>query len=187
MCKFKARNEALRDVAPDVLLGFITYEDATENDYIVGEVVRTETLSNEQAVADRLTAVQDAPTATALREAFDALHMTPAMQLAKLRAHDGREAELLEELRREFSLRKSHGRRVPAKSVGSAASANAKAETPKDAAKTEKPKAAAPPASADADGADAETAEREPGEDDDFSDIGDDEPTAPNADEIFRI
>lgn len=111
MCKFKARNEGLRDVFPDYLLGIIPREDA--EDYVVDAIGYTVDKGNGER--ERVEGLEDLigelePDAAAQVDAgFERLALSRAQRLVKLREFRGNAGELLAWLRDEFALQKTRG------------------------------------------------------------------------------
>lgn len=110
MCKFKARNEVLRDLFPDFLLGIIPREDA--EDYVEavgyqvekapGEPIRVEGLED-------LIGEMDPDDAAAVEAGFLKLNLSRAQKMVELRKHRGDVGALLQSLRDEYALRLTRG------------------------------------------------------------------------------
>lgn len=111
MCKFKARNEALRDGFPDLLLGITTKEDNEEyvdaSSWAVDGEPRGVALETLEDLIGALTPGQ----AAAITAGFDQLKWGRAERLVKLREFRGRGDELIAHLRHEFALVATRGAR----------------------------------------------------------------------------
>jgi hypothetical protein len=112
LCKFKARNESLRDTFPDVLLGIASEEDSDipslYADTIDGEVVRAEAVpvkTLDQMIDELPDSIRQE-----VVDAFDNLQFSRAERSVWLRRHPNNEA-LRKALRDEWMLRHSGGRK----------------------------------------------------------------------------
>lgn len=120
MCKFKARNEALRDTFPDLILGIGIREEADEYDteQRVGEGATAAAAQRAEPLAELL-AVYSPEIATSIVKGFDELALSTAERRVKLREYGDNSAALLEWLKQEYTLRKTNGRqRAPRAAAG---------------------------------------------------------------------
>jgi hypothetical protein len=113
MCKFKARNEALRDTFPDVLLGITSEEDADIPSLyaIDGEVVRSEPARVAGATPktlDELLADMPDDVRAEVTKGFDELAFSPAQRSVWIRKYATNDA-LRKALRDEWMLRRTNG------------------------------------------------------------------------------
>jgi hypothetical protein len=110
MCKFKARNEALRDTFPDLLLGIGVREEADEYEdpRPVGRGATAAASGAGETLAE-LFAIYDEDTANAIGKGFDELSMSTAERRVKLREFGDNSAGLLEWLKSEYTLRRTRG------------------------------------------------------------------------------
>jgi len=110
MCKFKSRNEVLRDLFPDYLLGILPREDAEDYVEAVGY-----TVDKGDGRRERVEGLEDLmgelePEAAGQVDAgFERLALSRAQRLVKLREFRGRSLDLLNWLRDEFALQKTRG------------------------------------------------------------------------------
>lgn len=119
MCKFKARNEALRDTFPDLLLNIGVREFEGEDDPArVGEGATADAKRQGEPLAELLERYEPDVAASIVR-GFDELALSTAERRVKLREHGDNSAALLAWLKEEFTLRKTSGRqRQPAPRTG---------------------------------------------------------------------
>lgn len=110
MCKFKARNEVLRDLFPDYLLGILPREDAEDYVDAVGYTVEKGNGERERVEGlEDLIGELEPETASQVVAGFERLAFSRAQRLVKLREYRGKAAELLTWLRDEFALQATRG------------------------------------------------------------------------------
>lgn len=110
MCKFKTRNEVLRDLFPDYLLGILPREDAEDYVEAVGYQVQNAdgTTARVEGLEDLIGELEP-EAASQVVAGFDRLALSRAQRLVKLREHRGDAGALLTWLRDEFALQKTRG------------------------------------------------------------------------------
>ncbi len=125
MCKFKARNEALRDAFPDLLLGIAMREDADEWANPAGALPGHVVDDRQRTLDDEMTEWPEEIRAKVVT-AFDALHYSPAERLVTIRKYQRDADRILAWAREEFTLRKTNGKsRTPSPSKKGAAQTTA--------------------------------------------------------------